>query len=536
MKKLILIASTIITFFSCLAQESPLRVEIELDNYLDEIYAMPVGKEGVMLFYEGENTKSDDKIWYFVKYDTEFEEVWVKEMLIDSRMDYYGYQYDENNTRLYLFFTYVSGYLKKDKDCTVIELDYKEGRINQYTVRTPMNIDIDVFNVNNGIAFIGGQTVHNFAQTCFESYCGIWLRLLTGMTIFPKKAALATFDLNKERITLHPYTLKGMSAVMSADAYLDDLTNVLIGHMDKNNPQIFIDQYDGLGKMVNTITLNSQEHDKQLLTAQLTPINKKETVFIGVYHNLDKKNSLFATANGFYFGKLKGDRVKYINYYNFADLKNFDKYMSSKQQKKTNRKLARARRKGKELELNYNLLVHDIIQKDNEYIMIAEAYYAEYETRCHTSYINGTPQTTCYEVFIGWRYTHSLIAAFNEEGELLWDNSFRIYNILTYNLKERIKVMFDDQDIILVYNYDGYISSKIIRGNKVLEGKTQTKIETNYDNDKVKGNWNSSMDFWYDNYFIAYGTQKIKSTGKGKGRKASKKKRYVFYFNKIAFE
>jgi hypothetical protein len=535
MKKLTLLITILFISLITLAQESPLRVEIELDNYLDEVYAMPVGEEGVILFYEGENTRSDNKRWYFTLYDTEFEEEWSKNLMIDERMDYHGYQVDFENHKLYLVFTYLSGYLKKDKDCTVVEMDYKAGKLQQYTSRTPTTIDIDMYRINNGIVFIGGQTTHNFFQSCVESYCGAWWYLFTGTSFFPKKAALATFDIENEEVEAHPYTMKGESAVLSIDPY-QDKTNVLIGHVDKKMPETFIDQYDNKGELVNTIYLPPQENDKQILTAELTEVDDEETVFIGTYNRFEKRASVYSSANGFYFGMLRNEEVKYVNYYNFTDLKNFAKYMSSKQQKKVKKKKAKAKRKGKELEVSYNLLVHDVIKRGDEYIMIAEAFYAEYETRCYTTYSNGTPTTTCYQVFVGWRYTHALVAAFDKEGDLLWDNSYKIYNILTFDLKERIKVMFDDEDIIMVYNYGGYINSKIIRGDKVLEGKTKTKIETNYDTDKVKANYGSNMDFWYDNYFIAYGTQKIKDKAKGKKRKSSKKKRYVFYFNKIAFE
>ena len=85
-------------------------------------------------------------------------------------------------------------------------------------------------------------------------------------------------------------------------------------------------------------------------------------------------------------------------------------------------------------------------------------------------------------------------------------------------------------DIILTYSNDGEIASKVIRGNEVIENKDYTPIQTSYNNDKVISDNNSDMEYWYDNYFISYGYQRIKNTSI-----ESKSKRTVFYFNKISF-
>jgi hypothetical protein len=145
----------------------------------------------------------------------------------------------------------------------------------------------------------------------------------------------------------------------------------------------------------------------------------------------------------------------------------------------------------------------------------------------------GRPVTTTRTIFEGYRYTDAIVAAFDINGELLWDNSFMIKNILTYNLKERVKVLFDGEEIILLYSSGGKIASKVIRNNEVVEGLDYTEIETFYRNDKVLEDYRSDIVYWYNNYFISYGYQKIKNRLQ---RPTNKRKRTVFYFNKIAFQ
>ena len=84
---------------------------------------------------------------------------------------------------------------------------------------------------------------------------------------------------------------------------------------------------------------------------------------------------------------------------------------------------------------------------------------------------------------------------------------------------------------MLVYSFDGELKSKVVSGKTVVEGKTGVKIDTGNANDKVKENYGSGIEYWYDNYFIAYGYQKIKSD-----KYSGKSKRKVFYFNKIAYK
>jgi hypothetical protein len=143
--------------------------------------------------------------------------------------------------------------------------------------------------------------------------------------------------------------------------------------------------------------------------------------------------------------------------------------------------------------------------------------------------------TTTVQVFDGWRYTHAIVAGFDKSGNKIWDGGFEINDILSFELKERVKVLTNNNDVVLVYNYGGKVHSKAVGDNALGEEKTSADLETNYDKDKVTDNWGSDIDFWYDSYMIAFGYSKIKNTDKGK-TKSSKNRRTVFYFNKIAYQ
>jgi hypothetical protein len=65
----------------------------------------------------------------------------------------------------------------------------------------------------------------------------------------------------------------------------------------------------------------------------------------------------------------------------------------------------------------------------------------------------------------------------------------------------------------------------------MLSEKTSAKINGSLDNDKVRFA-SSEIYFWYDNYFLSYGVQRIKNTKDDD----VKRKRNVLFVNKITFE
>jgi len=67
---------------------------------------------------------------------------------------------------------------------------------------------------------------------------------------------------------------------------------------------------------------------------------------------------------------------------------------------------------------------------------------------------------------------------------------------------------------------------------EVLSEREVSMIETGDDDDKVKNTW-SNLTFWYDNYFLAHGTQTIKN--KEEKEERGKAKRSVYFINKISY-
>lgn len=529
--------------------QQPLRVEIEAKSTSDEYYVVPVGPEGVILFSEtDESAGKGRKLYMFTKYDTEFKEEWTKQFPVRRELSFTGFDVSGKNVYVLLSESKPKG------DFQIIQVNFDNGEISSASGVTPLKTAVTDFKVVGKDAYLGGTTMPTFMQTCGKSlflYATCMIPVCFGAGEIKQKPVLIHTDLATGRSSPFVYRHKGSSQVsdINKDEKSGTSSVVVINRPKKDVFTLAVQEFADDGRLENTITINPRGKN-ELLNGRVTTLNNNDKLLIGTYSQPAKKKTLgekIARAmakttsptfsNGLYISKISKDGdQEFIQYYPFSSFEKFWDFLRPRTAERAKKRAKRREQEGRSSEMNYNLLVHDIIEKNDQYIMVAEAYYPEYHYETRTTYVNGQPQTTWVKVFDGFRYTHAIIAGFNKDGDMLWDNSFEIWDILSFQLKERVKVLTDGEDIVLAYSNGGAIKSKVIRGREVLDGKSSTPIETNYSDDKVRMNYNSDMAFWYDNYFITWGYQKIKNTSKEVRKETGKRRRTVFYFNKIAFQ
>ncbi len=162
--------------------------------------------------------------------------------------------------------------------------------------------------------------------------------------------------------------------------------------------------------------------------------------------------------------------------------------------------------------------------------MVAEAYYPDITCYYVTNPNGGT---TRYCTFNGYVYYNSVIASFNEDGELLWDVAFDI-NVRSYVMQKNVKASHQNDEVTLVYANGGKIFYKVVKNGNVIVDKSSTaassEVTSKADKKKVV-DYSTEVVPWYDNVFISYGTQKIKEKENDK-----KSKKEVFYFSKLVME
>jgi len=134
-------------------------------------------------------------------------------------------------------------------------------------------------------------------------------------------------------------------------------------------------------------------------------------------------------------------------------------------------------------------------------------------------------------VFDGFRFTSAIAAAFDRDGNLLWDNSIEIRNLLSQNLDPKASITFTGENAVLAYLSEGKIGYKIIREGSTVERTDYADLELSLPEDRLVNETRSRMVPWYGNYFLCYGYQEIKNLSvTGNATKM------VFFCNKVQFE
>lgn len=301
----------------------------------------------------------------------------------------------------------------------------------------------------------------------------------------------------------------------------------------KNENDIYVIHMNGLGEKQETVNL-TEDIDQNIIDISSTKLSDHRYIYTGTYST----NSL-SSSEGLFFCQAADGEMQFISFYNFLDLDNFLSYLPKRKVQKIEKKKNKKKAKGKELKLNYHIAAHDIIPIEDGYLFLGEAYYPTYRTETYTTttYSNGTPITTTRTrtVFDGYRYTHAILGKFDEEGDLLWDEVFEMWpSYKPFYVKKFISVAEKNPySLKLVFaNRNKIVSKSIGYTGVVLSDSQSDEIKTNYDGDESRSTF-SNIDFWYEDYFIAYGKQKIKNK---KGSKETKRKRKVYFVSKLKYE
>ena len=304
--------------------------------------------------------------------------------------------------------------------------------------------------------------------------------------------------------------------------------NVMIG----KDLDVYVQRFDADGKRQESFNL-SEGTDKKLTSVSGSYLDKGEYMFTGTYSSNKKVTG--STSEGIYICKTTNGKKDFLKFYNFTDFEEFLSYLPQKKQDKIEKKKDKAEAKGKEYSISYLMSSHNIRFMDGKFIYIGEAFYPTYRTEYYTTYVNGRPVQQTRQVFDGYQYTHATVAAFDIEGEKLWDVTFEMnpwykpYSVIRFI---RVTETSDTELGLMFSSYNTLKSKAITSEGEILSEREVSMIETGDEDDKVKSTW-SNLTFWYDNYFLAHGTQTIKN--KEEKEERGKVKRSVYFINKISY-
>ena len=167
---------------------------------------------------------------------------------------------------------------------------------------------------------------------------------------------------------------------------------------------------------------------------------------------------------------------------------------------------------------------HGIMTDGKDYFYLGEAFYPTYITY----WVGSTMMTQ----FNGYAYTHAVLAKFDADCNLLWDNCFEMNpKQQPMYVKRFISAGIKQNDVDLIYADSKQLVSKLFnnKSGEVVQERKSDMIETDNEDEDVKKMKSSGTLHWYDKNFIVYGEQVVKNN-------QTKERRRVFSITKYTIK
>lgn len=501
MKKIFLLISLFSSILiSAQIKTTENRIEIELkDGYNNErIYEF--GENGFVMTSETEKPVNGSYEMRFQRFSTDL--ALLDEQTYSLPKGYYeSYSFVEDDVLFKLIANRMGKY-------SIIQYNSKTGEIANIDGDFEHSVYIQFLEIANGHAVF--------------------------ISSYKRKLTMTNLDMASGEVVSSPISVEGVSPKRIGAANLQFIDKSACfylsysAYVSRKEIKWYLNQYSLNGELLATKTIN-EEAEKKFTSTTIAALDEKDIIISGTY-----SNTYNGYSNGLYLTTTNDGEVQEPRFYNFIDLENFLSYLPERTQARIEKKKERMAERGKELEISYRIAIHDIIPCNEDFLFLGEAYYPTYRTETRTTYVNGKPTTTTVQVFDGYQYTHALLAKFNKEGELLWSQCFKMYPMTKpFYVKRFIRIAGQTQSSLKLVFADGkYIYGKEFdfAGNVISE-KTSAEINGLLENDKTRA-IRSEIYFWYGNYFLSYGFQRIKNTKDDD----VKRKRNVLFVNKIKFE
>ena len=502
------------------------RIEFPVLNNDTPYRVIPLGSKGVLVANRGQRST-----YVLTKLNGDFERDWGVEVQLESGFELMATDYEGQS----VFLLFGGG---KNEYYQVVKVNVGPGFVENFFLQVLDKFQITEFKTLGYSVFLSGM-VRDEPVFVYTNLANKQTKMLPSVAKSGSVIQAIEIDTTNRLVNVAYALRRGKDVRLVARTYNEDGLQLA---------QVVVDP----------------EGDYSLLNGRLFVLSDSTKLMIGTYGFRGMQSNGSPTAQGIFISKITDGEVDFTQYHSFTDFQNFFKYMDPKQQARMEDRIKRKKERGDDLKLNCRVLVHDVIQKDGNFILVGEIYNPEYRYNNNSPFgFNngfGGPMSPFggfggynpfyspwglrnpyfgnpwygtgrfnnnNQIFDGYTYTHAVVAGFDQQGELIWDNSLPFENVRTSELKEKIKVKVNtDSTMSLFYSNNGNIKSKIVKGNEVVEGLSNMSIGTLDAADKVRSTNTDDVEFWYDNHYLAWGYQRIAGED---GRRS------VFYLSKIAF-
>ncbi len=514
---IILLFSLIFTTQETDAQKlHPVRLEVPGDLNVENYHVEPVGKQGVLVFYETNETNEEGKrLWYFALLGTKLEQKWIKSVPLDTKLDYIESAQDKGKA----FFLFKNRE-KVSRDYDIYEIvvfHKKELHFTSITGSIPYKSEITGFEVIRNMALIGLKLEKHQVDLAFVD-------LSTG--------EIKPVHLNKEEDAL--------IESIYADAKTRQFYVVTKYYNSVTFFKDIIYVFDVGGNEKATMEVEYPDNLRLPRNHQIASVSKSEITLLGTYDLITARRPSWkdvsesedseqeATSAGFFYLKFNKGKQEKLVFYDFMKFDNTYYSVHGKEVTMTKSKDETF----KKVNVFYKINNPKITSLGDETVFSVELYKPKYRDETRMDYdFYGRPYPINYRIFDGYEFYDVIFAGFDKNGNMLWNNDFAISNLSSYSLGDHVMLVADNDLITLAYVNEGKIITRTFEKSHDLSDREKIPLETAFKKDRVTQDENNKMKHWYDDYYLVYGYQKLRNRSL-----QDKSNRTVFFINKLAFK
>ena len=501
----------------CQAQVyEPVRIELSAHIESPTYHLENLGADGALVFYESNEIDENLKRrWYFSMLDSTLTEQWVQIVPVSDGMSVHTSTVI-NGSVVILFTNEGSRSKSQSTNYEILTYKNKLKKFNLLGGTVPEKAEISGFCANESTAF---------------------------MSVNLPKSPPDLLIFNLEKGGLHPiaHNLEGeitvkQTAIIRQGMYF---TSTLEQITEKKKLTYHFIITDRLGNKIRQFEWNDLQN-RRLHAIAFDYDPKSDGFIVNGSYGFDKpKKDLRREeiedeeeAEGLFYLKFPANGIQIDNFVPFSDFKDISSALVSEELMLFRQQQARSESENVKPDIGFRLFHPVIVQFEGLNIFTAEAFRPKYRLETRVEYdIYGRPIPYTYSVFEGYHFYTSILAAFDSSGKLAWSGNFKIPETVSLFLQPHTLVHPDSTALLVCLTKNGLIYSSVYdKTGTEIGGLEQTKLVSDFANDRLLEEAFTSISYWYDDFYLASGTQKIANN-----KLRDNNPRTIYYLNKIGF-
>ena len=468
---------------------------LPIPNEVQDVHVIYAAKNGIVLWVNNFNKFGDaQSAGSLIHLDTALTVYWEKPFLVPLGYTLLGWDHSVDQVQL------LFSRKQYEKELfSVFKIDLNTGSSKEQKLSTVFPIEVTHFEALDDFILLGGTTNHKPVVVTFNKS--------NNPQVVP-----GIYGNENEIVNISIDDLSGIFSVIMAEKNRTKNLGLTIYGYSRENQQLF------KNKGVAT-------RGRNLLNGTVIAPLENSRYLAGSFSNNGTRMS-----KGLFISKFTGDQLSFLKYYEFAYFEHFFEFMGLGQMQKLKERIKRKTEEGKKINLNYRVIIHEMIQNKEQLILSGEVYYPQHtdvQTFIPSSNNDHIPYSNS-----GFNSTHAFAVAFDEEGNMLWDHSFPMQDMFFMSLEKKAEFLSVSNRIEVYTLNKNMIRARIFKGQEIVEHELEILVSLGVDADKWM--WENpeieSVISWYDQFILAFGKQQILSSS---NRNTSFKE--IFYLNKIHY-